>query len=215
MNRRELLRGAAAGALGVGLLDVAQSAFGQQRACQLVLRLSKGLGAEIGQYRCTRCVCKHEGTALRIFRVGFEFKGHLTSYMICDETAKLIPNQSTLAGRLRIVLRATECPRSDKPNLVGWHDGSFELHAPKVGKIFTGSLSGTHGVDPRTSGGERCCWPYGDGVMRGKGIEAQEGCQIGASYLLKIPFDGADPCKTPPNELSAQLDGVLICPCKT
>jgi hypothetical protein len=215
LGRRELLTGAAAGALGVGLLGV-PSAFGQERGCPQVLRFSKDLHAHISEYECTRCVCTYNQTRLSVFRIRLEFQGSLKSSMICDETADMIPDESSIASRLRITLRGDRCPESDKLMLWGYHEGDFKLHHPKLGRVFTGALLGTHGVDPRVAGQERCCWPYGSGLMRGRGIERMEDCLICSSYVLKIPLNPRDPCtKTPPKELSGHLDGVLICPCKT
>ena len=218
LGRREWLK--SVGGLGLGLFGIALPSFGQEIKkvskiskldhCPHMLRLSKGLTAEIRKYICKPCKCKDE----RVFKITFEFKGLLTSYNICDKSQPMIPNQCTMKGSLVINLLGGECSKSGKPILWGCHKGKFMLFGLKTERIFEGTLSGTFGVDPRTSGEDRCCWPYGSGYLQGKGIDKFKGCTLCSTYLLKVPFNQHNPCtKTPPKELAMQFDGMLMCPC--
>jgi len=218
LNRREWLQYAAVGGLHLGLLGSALPAFGQEAekaTCLYMVKLSKGIRADISSYKCSPCRCAVGNEMITVFRIEFEFKGQLTNYQICDDSLRQIPQRSTVKGAFKFTLRNGKCEESKKPILWGCHQGRFELYDPKTRRIFSGSLSGTNGFDPRTSGEERCCWPYGAGYLRGKGIEALKECEVCASYLLKVPFNEENPCtKTPPKELAMQLDGMVICPCR-
>jgi hypothetical protein len=213
LKRREWLKTVMMGSIGVGLFGISLPSYGEEQkllTCPRVLRLSKDLSAEIRQYSCKPCECAGE----RVYMIAFEFKGLLKNNIPCDESGKLIPENSTMLGSLRMNLRRGLCPKTKKSHLWGCHEGKFELYGPNTGMLFAGSLSGAFGFDPRTNGNARCCWPYGEGVLRGKGVEKLQNCEICSIYHLKIPFNMDNPCaSTPPKMLTMHIDGTVMCPC--
>ena len=218
MSRREWIRFAMIGGLQLGILGSTLPAFGQRTdkgECLYMVKLSKGFSADIDNWDCSRCLCKIGNKEITIFRIKFDFNGKLTSYTICDDSIKHIPQSSIMKGTLEFDLSTSKCKKRKDTILWGCHQGKFDLYGPKKGMLFAGYLSGTNGFDPRTSGEERCCWPHGTGYLEGKEKDTKYGCEICASYLLKIPFHAIDPCtKTPPKKLSMQLDGIIKCSCE-
>jgi hypothetical protein len=217
-SRREILMKLSAGALGVGLLGKTLPAFAQPAPgqCLQVLRFSKDLSAEIGNFNCQPCSCQFGSQTLKIFQIKFDFKGVLKKAP-CDEGK--IPNDSILRGTLSWTLRADTCPPSSPTappvkRVFGCHDGTFDLIDPSGNKIFSGTLGGTQGFDPRANGAARCCWTDAQGCLKGKGlVEKYKGCTICATYLLTVPFNSTNPCQPPPQQFRAKFDGVSICPC--
>lgn len=212
LKRREWLKTVMMGSIGIGLFGISFPSYGEELkllTCPRVLRLSKDLSAEIRQYSCKPCECAGE----RVYSIAFEFKGLLKNNFPCDESIQLIPDNSTMLGSIRMTLRGGLCPKTKKSHLWGCHEGKFELYGPNTGILFAGPLSGAFGFDPRADGNARCCWPYGEGVLRGRGSEKLQNCDICSIYHLKIPFNMDNPCKTPPKMLTMHVDGTVMCPC--
>lgn len=216
LTRRQWLKHVMMGSIGVGLSGFSLPTFAEETAlsrCHHILRVSKDLSAEIRKYACTSCECK-KVTVVTVYTVSFDFKGLLQGNTYCDETVKLMPENSTMVGSIKMILRRGACPQTDKPQLWGCHDGRFEIYGSNTDKIFSGTLSGTFGVDHRAVKLDRCCWPNGEGVLRGKGFDKYRDCEICATYQLNVPLNMGNPCtKTPTKALKMQFDGTVKCPC--
>jgi hypothetical protein len=211
-GRREWLKNIMMGSVGLGLFGMALPSFGEEKnltACPRILRFSKDLTADIGGYQCGTCVCKDQ----KVYSITIVFKGVLASNRICDEAVQLIPERTIMTGQVNLTLRAAKCPDTGRANLVGCHEGKYDLIDPRSVKLFSGAFSGTWGVDHRATGVARCCWPNGEGALRGSGIDNLKDCSICSTYLLAIPLNLTEPCAKPTRPLTMRIDGSVMCPC--
>lgn len=230
IGRRGMLQTVAAGAVGIGLAGGASTASAdelklprpkpgelpkidptllQKRStCPDLLRVSKHLRARLYRGDCRRCPCGRDVN----FIVTYKLHGFLFSNDACDETAEIWPNKTEVVGEATMTLRQTKCESG--LHLVGCNEGKVEIRGKSAGVVS--ELFGTQGFDTHASGGKRCCAPdHGEGTWKGRGYEKLEGCRLCLSYVSRVfSLNPKDPCEKRSLDMTAQLDGVLICPCK-
>lgn len=210
MMRRDWLKNVMIGGVGLGLFGIPMPTFAEDElalaGCPRIIRVSKNIKAEIVQYVCKSCLCDKE----QVFMITFDFKGLVFSNKVCDESIKMIPDKSIMNGSLRYTVRRGLCPETKMSALWGCHEGKVALYNPAEAQLFAIPMAGTYGVNPQASATKRCCWPYAEGLLKGKG----EKCSICCTYHMTVPLNPVNPCtKTPPNSLYMQFDGSLMCPC--
>jgi hypothetical protein len=218
-TRREFLKRASAGALGLGLLGSSLTASGQQTATPPLCRLqrfSRTMDAKIIDFRCVPC---NPQSGCATFKIIYSFQGALVSSQPCDQTVPCIPNGAPISGNITLTLQQGLCPISTvpQPSLWGCEDGTFQLGIGPGGPLITGTLCGTEGFEP--DGPNRCCdLNHDEGCLRGNGPPpgtpgCTAGCQLCASYEGTLNgFNPKDPCHPQLLVWTVNFDGVLMCP---
>jgi hypothetical protein len=212
-TRREFLKRASAGALGLGLLSRSLTASGQQATPSLcrLQRFSRTMDAKIIDFRCLPC---NPQSGCATFKINYSFQGALVSQP-CDQTVPCIPNGAIINGNITLTLQQGVCPSPVQPSLWGCEDGAFMIGPAGGPSLITGNLYGTEGFEP--DGPNRCCvLNHDEGHLRGNGLTpglCTAGCQLCASYEGMINgFNPKDPCKSMPIVWTVNFDGVLMCP---
>jgi hypothetical protein len=229
-DRRSLLQVVAASAVGLGLVGGASVAVAEEpdlakpkeedlpksdpmrlretSKCPELLKVSKFLRARVYLGTCERCACGDDVN----FIVPYTIDGFLFSNDVCDETSEIWPNQTKVAAEATMTLRQTKC--GNQLHLVGSNEGTIKIYGTNGGVVA--ELFGTQGFETHASNEKRCCAPdHGEGTWKGHGYEKLEGCRLCVSYVSQFhALNPQDPCEMRSISMTANLDGVLICPCR-
>ena len=226
IGRRRLLQTIGAGALGMTAFG-GSPASAQDRilrdwtdtkpaGCPSLLKFSRTVKEGVITIHQCHCQCAHDQT----IQQNYSFSGRLTINDACDETKEIIPNNALMTGYGTLTVRPVEC--GTLIVLVGYAEADFGIYgqlSPQPQLIFSGKLQGTFGLDPHAEGEKRCCAiNRSEGTLKGDKLHkpGTPHCSIYASYqgrYAPLLEKGTDPCKERTAGRTAQLDGVISCPC--
>lgn len=192
--------------LSLCLLTQDAAAQADASACPKIMILSKNLG--LVKQDVTKCENCNQAT-YRVKRSEFTIVIRFTTNTVCDETAPVIPNGSTLTVHVKRIVRidnAGTCAGVERGSF--YNIGSWTLNGPTGAALFAGDVyRGTVGTNPQ--GTNRCCNRGHEEVyIEGKGAASSTtGWYLRAMGVINEYFD-LNTCKYSPN-WTGKLDGVM------
>jgi len=203
-------------------LEEAGKRFLERTDCPRLLKVSKRLEGRLdlrGGNPC-RCECKVGDTVQSVVRVVYRALLRFRSAKPCDETGvpPLLPDGTDLWLEGLLTLRQEICEATHETALIGRNAGKYTIHRYSPDEdVMTGPFCGTEGFLSTGDGERRCCAPFqGVGSFCGDGMGRLADWSLCVSYHSMMR--GLDPqkiCDSHSIEMTLDLDGVLIGPCRT